>query len=262
MARKRFVIIGLGNFGSGVAETLVNEGHEVIALDFSERNVDRLGSILDRAVVGDGTSREVIERAGGKGADAAVVSVGDDITASILATLAVRDVGIPNVYVKVISFDHARVMEKQGVTETIFPERESALRLGMRDTTVSADLKTQDTLDALHRTLETMMSRLASLESEGLVVGEPYTTRPVRHAYRLTARGAELAGTLRMLDDRIDLVTRGVGRSEIAVDRLREHQQAQRDRQHRENAVRARLLDLSRGEGAQRIRIPQILRCP
>ena len=41
--------------------------------------------------------------------------------------------------------------------------------------------------------------RLASLEGEGLVVGEPYTTRPVRHAYRLTARGAELAGTLRML---------------------------------------------------------------
>jgi DNA-binding HxlR family transcriptional regulator len=41
--------------------------------------------------------------------------------------------------------------------------------------------------------------RLAALEGEGLVVGEPYTTRPVRHAYRLTARGAELAGTLRML---------------------------------------------------------------
>ena len=41
--------------------------------------------------------------------------------------------------------------------------------------------------------------RLASLEGEGLVVGEPYTTRPVRHTYRLTARGAELAGTLRML---------------------------------------------------------------
>lgn len=132
MSRKRFVIIGLGNFGSGVAETLVNEGHEVIAVDFSERNVDRLGSVIDRAVVGDGTSREVIERAGGSGADAAVVSVGDDITASILSTLALRDVGIPNVYVKVISFDHARVMEKQGVTETIFPERDSAIALGHR----------------------------------------------------------------------------------------------------------------------------------
>src|SRR5690606_25408748 len=122
MPRKRFVVVGLGNFGSGVAETLTNEGHEVIAVDFAERNVDRLGPIVDRAVVGDGTSREVIERAGGKGADAAIVSVGDDITASILATLALRDVGIPQIYVKVVSFDHARVMEKQGVTETVFPE--------------------------------------------------------------------------------------------------------------------------------------------
>jgi len=132
MARKRFVVVGLGNFGSGVAETLNNEGHEVVAVDFNERNVDRMGATLDRAVVGDGTSREVLERAGGKGADAAVVSVGDDITASILASLALKDIGIPQLYVKVISFEHARVMEKQGVTETIFPERDSAIALGHR----------------------------------------------------------------------------------------------------------------------------------
>lgn len=132
MARKRFVVVGLGNFGSGVAETLNNEGHEVVAVDFSERNVDRMGATLDRAIVGDGTSREVLERAGGRGADAAIVSVGDDITASILASLALKDIGIPQLYVKVISFEHARVMEKQGVTETIFPERDSAIALGHR----------------------------------------------------------------------------------------------------------------------------------
>lgn len=132
MAKKRFVVVGLGNFGSGVAETLANEGHEVVAVDFNARNVDRLGPIVDRAVVGDGTSREVLERIGAPGADAAIVSVGDDITASILAALALKDVGIPHIYVKVISLDHARVMEKQGVTETIFPERDSAVALGHR----------------------------------------------------------------------------------------------------------------------------------
>src|SRR5690606_24175300 len=71
-------------------------------------------------------------RVGANEADAAVVSTGDDITASVLTTLSLRDLGIREIYVKVISRDHARVMEKIGVTETIFPERESAMRLGHR----------------------------------------------------------------------------------------------------------------------------------
>jgi trk system potassium uptake protein TrkA len=74
----------------------------------------------------------ILERVGAKGADAGVVSTGDDITASILATMALRDLGVREIYVKVISRNHARVMEKIGVTETIFPERESALRLATR----------------------------------------------------------------------------------------------------------------------------------
>lgn len=129
---RRFVIVGLGNFGSGLAETLTHEGHEVVAVDGDASRVDRLAPIVERAVVGDGTRREVLERAGAVGADVAVVSVGDDITASILAVLALKDIGIPNIYAKVISTDHARVMERQGVTETVFPERDSAIALGRR----------------------------------------------------------------------------------------------------------------------------------
>lgn len=129
---KRFVIIGLGNFGSGIAETLAARGHEVIAIDSDEARVDAVASRIERAAVGDGTQLPVLKRIGADGADAAIVSVGDDITASILATLALRDLDIPSIYVKVISIDHARVMERQGVTETIFPERESAIALGYR----------------------------------------------------------------------------------------------------------------------------------
>jgi trk system potassium uptake protein TrkA len=67
-----------------------------------------------------------------RGAHVGVVATGDDITASILASMALRDLEVRDVYVKVISTDHARVMEKLGVTETIFPERDSALRLAAR----------------------------------------------------------------------------------------------------------------------------------
>ena len=132
MRQRRFVVVGLGNFGFGLAETLAAEGHEVIAVDANAASVDRIAQHVERAVVGDATRREVLDRAGVRRADVAVVSVGDDITASILAVLALRDLEVQAIYCKVISVDHARVMERQGVTETVFPERDSAIALGRR----------------------------------------------------------------------------------------------------------------------------------
>lgn len=129
---KRFVVIGLGNFGAGVAEALHAAGHDVIAVDTSEAAVDAIAPHVTRAAVGDGKQLATLERVGARGADAGVVSTGEDVTASILATMALRDLGVQEVYAKVISLDHARVMNKMGVTETVFPERESALRLATR----------------------------------------------------------------------------------------------------------------------------------
>lgn len=129
---KRFVIVGLGNFGSSVAEALYSRGHDVIALDVDERAVDEIAPHCTRAAVGDGRQLETLEEIGAEEADAAVVSTGDDITASILATMALTDLGIETIYVKVISHNHARVMVRMGAAETVFPERESAFNLASR----------------------------------------------------------------------------------------------------------------------------------
>lgn len=129
---KRFVVVGLGIFGSGVAETLYENGHDVIAIDLKDSTVNRIAPRVTRAVVGDAREVEILERIGARNADAAVVSTGDDMSASILAVLALRDVGVQQIYVKVISFDHARIMRRIGVSETVFPERESSFNLGVR----------------------------------------------------------------------------------------------------------------------------------
>jgi trk system potassium uptake protein TrkA len=129
---KRFVVIGLGNFGSTVAAALQAQRHDVIAVDIGEAAVERIADRVARAVVGDGRSLQTLQQIGAENADGAVVSTGDDITSSILATMALRDLGVTAIYVKVISADHARVMEKLGVTETVFPERDSAMRLATR----------------------------------------------------------------------------------------------------------------------------------
>ncbi|CAN5714023.1 TrkA family potassium uptake protein [soil metagenome] len=129
---KRFVVVGLGNFGMSVTEALHARGYEVIAVDIDEAAVDRAARHATRAVVGDGRETTTLQRLGAEDADAAVVSTGRSVTASILATMALRDLGVPEIYVDVISRNQARVLEKLGVTETIFPERESGLRLARR----------------------------------------------------------------------------------------------------------------------------------
>lgn len=129
---KRFVIIGLGNFGSSVAEALFAQGHEVIVVDRDENAVDRVASSVTRAAVGDGRDVKTLERIGARDADVGIIATGDDIAASILATMVLRDLDVKETHVKVISADHARVMQRLGIDDTIFPERESALALATR----------------------------------------------------------------------------------------------------------------------------------
>ena len=128
----RFVIVGLGNFGAAAAESLYAQGHEVIAIDQDPAAVDRAARFVTRAVVGDGRDRTLLDRIGADGSDAGIVSTGDDLTAAILATLALRDLNVPRIISKVTSEEAARVMQRVGADETIFPERESGMALAMR----------------------------------------------------------------------------------------------------------------------------------
>lgn len=129
---KRFVVIGLGRFGSWVARALHGEGFEVIALDTNEALVDRFGAHATRCVVADGTDPDVLRQVGAAQADAAVISTGDNLAATILATLALREIGVTTIYAKVSSARAAQAIERFDITGTIFPERESAERMARR----------------------------------------------------------------------------------------------------------------------------------
>jgi trk system potassium uptake protein TrkA len=129
---KRFIVVGLGTFGSSVARALFEKGHEVVAIDIDERRVDKVGPDVTRAVVGDARERDTLERMGAADADAAVVSTGDDMSASILAVLGLQDLNVEEIHVKVISEPHTRIMDKLGTTGTVLPERDSARNLATR----------------------------------------------------------------------------------------------------------------------------------
>lgn len=149
---KRFIVVGLGNFGSILAQQLHRLGHDVVAIDPRADVVDEMGPKVTRAAVGDATNRHVLEEIGALDADAAVISTGENLAASLLALLALRDLGLKEIFVKVRSDDHARIAEALGATESIFPERESALGLASRVTSgkllqyvqLGADLSLQE----------------------------------------------------------------------------------------------------------------------
>ncbi len=129
---KRFVIVGLGNFGFTVAKSLSKSGHDVIAIDLDGELIDRLATFVSHAAVGDATDVETLQRIGVADADVAIVSTGDDIASSILATMALHDLKVEQIFVKVVSNDHARIMGRIGVTDVVFPERDTATALATR----------------------------------------------------------------------------------------------------------------------------------
>jgi trk system potassium uptake protein TrkA len=129
---KRIIVVGLGNFGAVLAARLHEAGQDVVAIDHRAEAVDAMGRKVSKAVVGDASRREVLEEAGVRDADVAVVSTGEDLAASVLTLLALRDIGVKQIYVKVRSADHARIADALGAVESVFPERESAHALASR----------------------------------------------------------------------------------------------------------------------------------
>ncbi len=130
----RFVVVGLGHFGSFIAKRLYELGHEVIAIDMQEQLVDAHGPFVTKAFVGDGTHKEALDEVGADDADAAIISTGDNLGASILTLLALRDLRVKSIYVKVNSIEHARIAEALGATDTVFPEMQAATNLAQRIT--------------------------------------------------------------------------------------------------------------------------------
>lgn len=130
--RLTILIIGLGNFGAQVARSMAEMGHQVIAVDGIEEKVHSVGESVTKAVIADSRKKEVLQSIGAGEADLAVVSLGDRIDNSALTTLHLKELGLNEIWVKVISEDHAELMRRIGASNTIFPERDMAVRLAQR----------------------------------------------------------------------------------------------------------------------------------
>lgn len=128
--KKQFIVIGLGRFGTSLTRTLIHNKHEVLAVDKDLHVVEAISSIATQAVQGDCTDEEVLAEIGVKNFGHAIVAVGENLQTSILATLLLKEMGVPKVTAKAKNEIHGKMLTKIGADQVVYPERDMGIRLG------------------------------------------------------------------------------------------------------------------------------------
>ena len=126
---KSFAVIGLGLFGSSVARQLCALGAEVLAIDTNSNLVQQVSGDVTTAAVADARDLEVLRALGVQECDCAVVAIGDDLAVSVLATMNLKELGIPQIICKAHDETHRKVLEKLGADKVVIPEKEVADKL-------------------------------------------------------------------------------------------------------------------------------------
>ena len=130
MAEKSNVaVIGLGRFGSSIARSLYNIGHDVLAIDLDESKVHDIMGQVTHSVAGDGTNEGVLRELGVEAYDAAVVAIGSDIVASVMACVILQTIGISNVVARANNETHGNALHKLGVNRIVHTEKEMGNRV-------------------------------------------------------------------------------------------------------------------------------------
>ena len=126
---KSYVVIGLGRFGSGLARSLCRQGAEGLAIDIRPDLVQQVANEVTHAVVGDAQDKEVLRALDVRSFDCAVIAIGDNLAASVLTVMNLKELKVPYVVCKAHDETHRRVLEKLGVDRVVIPELEYAQRL-------------------------------------------------------------------------------------------------------------------------------------
>lgn len=126
---KEFVVIGLGRFGGSIVKELSALDMDVMAIDSDEARVNEYADIATHAVIADTTDENVLKSLGIRNFDHVIVAIGDNIQASILTTLILKDLGVKKVTAKAQNDYHAKVLNKIGADTVVHPERDMGRRI-------------------------------------------------------------------------------------------------------------------------------------
>ncbi len=127
-----YVVVGLGRFGHYLSLTLAERGADVVVIDKDVNAVEAIKDRVFQAVIGDGTSRNVLENLGVANAEAVVVALGPKMEESLLTVHNLKEIGVKRIVAKANSDAHGKILEALGADEIVFAEKETAVRVGHR----------------------------------------------------------------------------------------------------------------------------------
>jgi trk system potassium uptake protein TrkA len=126
---RQFVVIGCGRFGQSLAETLFDMGYDVLAIDKSAERIQEVSTHVTHAVQADALEENNLRSLGISNFDVAVVTIGSNMQASIMATLLTKELGVKTVIAKAQNELHGKVLEKIGADRVVYPEQDMGIRV-------------------------------------------------------------------------------------------------------------------------------------
>jgi trk system potassium uptake protein TrkA len=173
--KEEILVLGLGRFGRALARTLLELGHEVMGLDSDAETVQAATRDLPHVVQVDATDVDAMRELGVNDFETAVVAIGTDVEASILATYILVDLRVPRIWAKAITAPHGAILERVGAHRVVFPERDMGIRVAHTLTGRTIDYLELDPHFAL---VETTVPRE--------VAGKKLANAEIRKKYGLT----------------------------------------------------------------------------
>lgn len=126
---KRVVVIGIGIFGFNIVKELYEKGVDVVAIDKKKEAIQEIKDYCTKAILTDGLDKEVIDSIGLQEDDVVIISFGEDLAASTLITLHLKQLKIKDIIVKAPNMEYKMVLESVGATEVVIPEKEMASKI-------------------------------------------------------------------------------------------------------------------------------------
>ena len=127
--QKQYIVVGLGRFGRAIAETLCQDGAEVLGVDQRMDVVERLRDVLTQTIQMDAMDRDALETLGVRDFDIVFVTMGSDIRASGTIVLLLKELGARRIIAKAHDEFHGRMLEKLGADQVLLPERDMGRRV-------------------------------------------------------------------------------------------------------------------------------------
>ncbi len=189
--QQRVVVIGLGIFGFNIVRDLYEGGFEVIAVDKNKEAVQRVRDCSTKAIVADGTDKEIMDAIGIQEEDVVIISFGEDLAAATLTTLHLRQMKVKTIIVKAPNEEHKLILEKVGATEVMIPEKEIAHK-------VAKSLITPNVLDYLPLSDDYMISEMAPPNS---FLGKSIADLQLRTRYHI-----EVIAIRDIVSDKINII--------------------------------------------------------